>query len=332
MMKQARFVRSLLLSMAGAALLALTNAAQAAEKVTVRLDFTPGGHHVAMHLAKEKGWFAREGLEVDVQDGAGTLHTIQLVAADQVEIGQVILGGMAMALEKKLPIKSFAGFMRVGDMAVIVPRDSGINTLADLKGKKLLCFTGSPWMSFIDNFLAKGGLDRKSVNVTMVAPPAMMSLYSAKEADGIMSFETFVIPLMEKTRPSKAIRTADYGIVFPSYGLIASNKTLADRKDMLRKITRVQTETWEYIQKGNVDEAVQALIKQRPGVKLDPGVIKGQVELNLTLVPTAATKGKRIGWQASADWAAAIKSMKDAGAITGNPKPEDYYTNEFVPN
>src|SRR5205807_2650766 len=45
-----------------------------AERLTVRLDFIPVGFHAAMHLAKEKGWFAREGLEVEIQDGTGSLN------------------------------------------------------------------------------------------------------------------------------------------------------------------------------------------------------------------------------------------------------------------
>jgi NitT/TauT family transport system substrate-binding protein len=311
---------------------AFATATQAAEKVTVRLDFAPVGFHAAMHLAKQKGLFSREELDVDIQDGAGSLNTIQLVASDQVDIGQVQLGLMAMALEKDLPLKSFAGFLRKGDLAVMVPRESSINKLEDLKGKKLLCFTASPWAPFIDSFLARGGLDRKSVNVTMVAPPAMANLYSAKEADGFMSVEPYAVPLVEKTRPAKTIRMADYGIDFPSYGLMATTRTFEKRSDMLRRFAKVQIETWEYIWKGNQNEAVQAIIKQRPGVKLDPAVLKAQLELNRSFFETPATRGKRIGWQATEDWQAAIKSMKEAGAIAGKHKPEDYFTNDFIPN
>jgi NitT/TauT family transport system substrate-binding protein len=328
----AKLARSLIVSTASVAMVAFTDASMAADKVTARVDFTPQVHHAALHLAKDKGWFAREGLDVDVQDGTGSLNTIQLVASDQIDIGQVQLGLITIAIEKKLPIKSFAGFMRYGDLGVVVPRDSNINSLADLKGKKILCFTASPWVPFIDSFLAKAGLDRKSVDVTMVAPPAMMNLYSAREADGVMTVDWYGVSLAEKTRPSKSIRLADYGISFPSYGLLASNKTLEGRKDMLRKFTKVQVETWEYIWKGHTDEAAQAMIKQRSGTRFDLDVLKTQFELIRPIFFTEATKGKRIGWQASADWAAAIKSIKDAGAITGNPKPEDYFTNEFIPD
>jgi NitT/TauT family transport system substrate-binding protein len=305
--------------------------AVAAENVTVRLDFTPVGFHAAMHLAKEKGWFAREGLDVDIQDGAGSLNTILLVGNDQIDIGQVQLGLMAMALEKNLTIKSFAGFLRKGDLAVMVPRDSNIDKLQDLKGKKITCFTASPWAPFIDSFLARGGLDRNSVQIVMVAPPAMAALYTAKDFDGFMSVEPYAVPVVEKGRPAKTIRLADYGISFPSYGLIATQKTLDTRKDMLRKFTKVQVETWEYIWKGNQDEAVQAMMKQRAAMKLDPTVLKAQLELNRGFFDTANTKGKRIGWQSSADWAAAIASMKEAGAIAGKFKPEDYFTNALLP-
>jgi NitT/TauT family transport system substrate-binding protein len=304
----------------------------AQDKVTVRLSFTPQADHAALHLAKEKGWFSREGLDVDVQDGTGSLNTLQLIAADQVDIGQVQLGGMAVALEKKLPLKSFAGFMPVGDSVVMVARDSGINTLADLKGKKILCFTASPATPFIDSLLARAKLDRTSVNVTMVAPGAMYSLYSAKETDGLVTIGWYGLPLVEKTRPSKVFLLADYGISYPSYGLVASTKTLDGRKEMLRKFTKVQVETWEYIWKGNIQEAAQAIIKQRPGMKLDPDVVTAQIELIRPHFFTEATKGKRIGWQATSDWVAAIKSMKDAGVIAGTLKPEDYFTNAFIPD
>ena len=238
---------------------------------------------------------------------------------------------MAIAREKGLPLTSFAGFLRKGDLAVILPRDSGIKSVQDLKGKKLVCFNASPWAPFIDNFLAKGGLDRKTVDIQMVSPSAMASLYSAGDADGILTVEPAYVPIVAKTRPAMTLRLADYGINFPSYGLVATEKTLAERREALRKLVKVQVETWEYIWNGHVDEAVKAVLDSRPNVKLDPDVIKGQLELNKAFFDTEATKGKRIGWQAAEDWKAALQSMKEAGVITSPLPPESYFTNSLVP-
>jgi len=124
---------------------------------------------------------------------------------------------------------------------------------------------------------------------------------------------------------------ADYGIHFPSYGLVATEETLKNRADMLRKLAKVQVEAWEYIWNGHEDEAVQAIIKQRPGANLDPVSLKGQIEMNRPLFYTKATKDKPIGWQSEQDWAAALKSMKEAGIDIGNAKPHDYYTNDLLP-
>ena len=46
---------------------------------------------------------------------------------------------------------------------------------------------------------------------------------------------------------------------------------------------------------------------------------------------TPHTVGKPIGWQSEADWAAAIKTMVEAGVIKPGHKPGDFYTNAFMP-
>jgi NitT/TauT family transport system substrate-binding protein len=328
---RSKMLKASFVLLAGGFLLA-GGTADAAEKISIRLDFAPVGLHAPMHLAKEKGWFEREGLDVDIQDGTGTLNTIQLVGAGQVDVGQVQLGLMLPARESGMPLKSFAGFLRRGDLAVIVPRENGPKTVADLRGKKLLCFTASPWVPFIDIFLGKGGLDRKSVNVTMVSPASMGAVYSAMGADGFLSVEHYAVPLVEKTRPSSAIRLADYGISIPSYGLLATEQTIKNRPDALRKIAKVQVAAWEYVRAGNIDDAVKAMIAQRPNVTLDPKILRDQLKLTLQYLDTDATKGKPIGWQAASDWQEAINVMHQVGVLTKPMKPEDVFTNELLPN
>jgi len=51
--------------------------AQSADALTLRVDFAPWGVHAALHLAQAKGWLKEDGLTVDIQDGTGTLSTIQ---------------------------------------------------------------------------------------------------------------------------------------------------------------------------------------------------------------------------------------------------------------
>ncbi len=315
---------------AGAVLAMAATTAQAADKLTVRMDFITWGTHAAMHLANEKGWFEEAGLEVEVQDGTGSGNTIQLVGAGQVDVGQVQLGVMAVAKEQGADIVSIAGWFRKSDLAVLVDKDSVANSVADLKGKSIVNFNGSPWSPYISSFLKAGGLAEGDVNIVAVAPPALMSTYTAKQADAVMTTAPFGLPVIETTRPSKAILMADAGIAFPSYGLIVRRDTLAQKAEALRRLVEVQVRAWTYIYDGHVDEAVEAIIAQRPGMKLNPDVLKGQIELYRDFIDTDASNGLPFGIQTDEDWANALADMEEAGIVGEGRKPSDYFTNQLV--
>jgi NitT/TauT family transport system substrate-binding protein len=310
--------------------LAVSDPVPANERVTLRLDFAPVGLHAPMHLAKEKGWFESEGIDIDIQDGTGTLNTLQLVGAGQIDVGQVQLGLMLSAREAGMELKAFAGFLRRGDLALLVPRDSGLDSPDQLAGHEFVCFTASPWVPFIDSFLAAGGLSQQDVTVTMVSPPAMGALYSSGEADGFFSVEHYAVPLVENTRPAKAIRLSDYGINIPSYGLLATEQTLNERHEVLGKIARIQARAWGYVRDGNIEEAVEATIAQRPNVELDPDILRRQLELSIEFLDSDNTRGKPIGWQSREDWEHAVEVMTGVGALTQPVNIDEIYTNDLL--
>ncbi|MGE0716966.1 MAG: ABC transporter substrate-binding protein [Alphaproteobacteria bacterium] len=312
-----------------AAIALLPAAAGAQDKLTVRLDFSPWGVHAAMHLAEIKGWFKEANLAVDIQDGRGSGNTLQLVNAGQVDVGQIQLGLIAQARENGATVKSFAGFDRRTDLVVLVDRDSPIKTVADFKGKNLVVFAASPWAPMIDHWLKQGGLDRTTVNVMFVDPAALWGTYTAKRADGLMSTIGSALPVAEKPRPSKGVLAEDAGITFPSYGLIATEATLAAKRDALKRLVATQQRAWKHIQ-ANIEDGVDAMIKARPDARLDRDVQREQIKITIDFFDTPATKGKPLGWQAEEDWAKALATLHAAGALKSPGKPSDYYTNDLV--
>lgn len=304
--------------------------ALAQEKLTVRLDFSPWGVHAAMHLAKEKGWFKDAGLDVDVQDGRGSGNTLQLVNAGQVDVGQIQLGLLPQARENGATVKGIAGWDKRTDLAVLVDRDSPISKVSDFAGKSLVVFAASPWAPFIDYWLKQGGLDRTKVDILFVDPAALWGTYTAKRADGLMSTEPSAVPVAEATRPSKAILAEDAGVAFPSYGLIATEKTIETKRAALKSLVAVQKRAWEYLRDGHLEEGADAIIKQRPDAKLDKKVLMEQARLTIAFFDTPATKGKPVGWQAEEDWVKALKALEAAGAVKPGWTAGSYYTNAFV--
>lgn len=313
-----------------AALAACALPALAQEKLSVRLDFSPWGVQAAMHLAKEKGWFKEEGLDVDIQDGRGSGNTLQLVNAGQVDVGQIQLGLLPQARENGAQVKGIAGWGRRTDLAVLVDKDSPVNKVSDFAGKTLVVFAASPWAPYIDYWLKQGGLDRTRTTITFVDPAALWGTYTARRADGLMSTEPSAIPVAAAARPSKAILAEDAGIAYPSYGLVATEKTIAARKEALAKLVAVQARAWAYLRDGKIGEGVEAIVRQRPDAKLDRTVLAEQIRLTIAFFDTPATKGKPLGWQAEEDWNAALKGLEAAGAVKPGWKASDYYTNDFI--
>jgi NitT/TauT family transport system substrate-binding protein len=308
----------------------------AEEALSVRVDYIPWGLHSALHLANAKGWLKTDGLAADLQDGIGTLHTINLVAAGNVDVGLVQLGPMAIARAQGLPVTSFAGLLRKGDLAVMVDAQTGPKTVKELAGKKIVCFANSPWVPFIDTYLKRVGLGRGEgpgkVNVVMVSPAAMVPTYAAGGADGFMSLREFGEPYVDETRPAHSFLAADVGIIFPSFGLIATEATLAKRKDVLAKIAGRQSQAWEYIlaDPAHIDEAVQAVISSRPNQQLIPAIIKRQTVLCQEFFDTPHTKGKPLGWQSAEDWKQALALMYETGVLKSAVSISDCYTNDLI--
>jgi NitT/TauT family transport system substrate-binding protein len=317
-------------ALAGAATLAMPHIARAADALAVKLDFFPWGLHAGMHLANVNGWFKEAGLAVDVQDGRGSANVLQLVNAGQFDVGQIQVGLIAQAAAGGAHLKSFAGFCRATDLAVIVPKDSTLTKPADFAGKSIVVFAASPWTPFIDLWLKSGGQTRETVNILFVDPAAMFGTYSAGRADALMSIAGSAFPAVNKARPSRFILASDSGIKFPSYGLVATDTVLQQKHAALQRLVAVQQRVWAYIRDGHIDEGAAAILTQRPDARLELDMMRQQLQLTLTFFDTPTTKDKPIGWQSDADWAGGIATQLAAGVIKPGLQPTQFYTNEMI--
>lgn len=314
---------------AAAALLLLGAPAWADEALTVRLDFSPWGSHAAMHLAKHNGWFKEAGLDVDVQDGRGSGNTLQLVNAGQADVGQIQLGLIPAARQGGAKVQGIAGWSRRTDLCVLVDKDAPVEKVEDLKGKTLVVFAASPWAPYIDTFLAAGGLDQSNTTVEFVDASALFGTYTAGRADAMMSTVGAALPIAEASRPSKCLTSDTADLYFPSYGLIASDDTIQNRSDALKKLVAVQQRAWAELAK-NPDLGVEAMMAERPDAMLNPDVLREQIKLTIEYFDTPATEGKPIGWQATEDWEAALKGMERAGVVQPGWNVADYFTNDLI--
>jgi NitT/TauT family transport system substrate-binding protein len=296
--------------------------AQTAEPLRVRLDWTPWGVQAPFHLAQQKGWFKQAGLDVMLEDGNGSVTTVQIVGSgDSFDVGHAALASMMIARDKGLPVKAVAVFARQSDIGLLVPDGSGITGPAQLKGKKIAYTAGSLEAPFVDAFLAAGKLKRADVELLNVDAASKATTYAVGRADAAFSTIPFFLPSVSKQRPSQAVRFADYGLNMPSFGLFASEAKLASKRDAISRFASVTSMAWEYIHAGHQDEAVDAIVAQRPQARLDKTVLRGQID---ALKPYFGT-GARVGAMVPGDWTDAVKTLSSVGLIGTTRAATDYY-------
>jgi NitT/TauT family transport system substrate-binding protein len=301
-----------------------------AEKVKVRLDWTPWGAHAAIHLAQQKGWYKQNGLDVEVEDGNGSVTTVQLVGTGgNFDVGHASLAPMMIARDKGLSVKAIANFVRKNDIGLLVPRGGPMKGPKDLVGKKIIFTAGSLEAPFLDNFLAAGGLKREQVELINVEAAAKVPSYAAARGDGVFSTVPFVLPAVEASRASDAILLSDYGLQFPSFGLVASEDKIKSRGPVLRRFASITSGAWQYIVTGGENEAAQAIAAQRPQAKVDTKVLRAQIDSLKAFFTTPASQGMPMGVMAEADWAAGVKTMASVKLIK-DAKAADFYTNDLL--
>ncbi len=315
----------------GIALVTAVSSAAAQEKVRFQLDWTPIGSHAAAYLAVAKGYFRDAGLDVTLSDGKGGTAVVQQIAAGQVDVGQAALSGMAAARSNGVPVTSIAGFVRAGDIGLMVPRGKNFKSVKDLEGQRIAYTASTAAGPFLDPFFKGSGTSRDKFTIVNVDSNSLVSVYTSGNVDAVWTAVAFMQPAIEGIRPSDGLMLAEIGLRLPGYGLVVQEKTLAERPEMLQRFTGAVMKAWKYIFDGHVDEAVDAIMAQRPNDKLDRAILKGQLEAYMPLFFTPSTKSKPLGWQSEEDWTGALTAMEAAQMIKPGSKSSDYYTNKFIP-
>ena len=104
-------------------------------RLTVVIPFPSGAVFYPLFVAKEKGWFAEEGIEVTVEPVDGSGATIQQLSAGQAQVAVPSPGPFMQAVARGENLRSVYTLYQSNVFSVQVPADSDIESLADLEGK-----------------------------------------------------------------------------------------------------------------------------------------------------------------------------------------------------
>jgi ABC superfamily ATP binding cassette transporter, binding protein len=172
--------------------------------------------HSQVVIAQQKGFFAAQDLEVTLSEPTDAATGAKLVAAGKVDLSMTYQPQLHQYRDQGLPVVRVSTMIATPLNTLTVLKSSGIEKIADLKGKKVGYSVAGFEDTLLRTLLAEGGLkpeDVETVNVNWSISPSLMSGQVDAVIGGYRNFELHELELAGK--PGKAFFPEEHGV--PAY-------------------------------------------------------------------------------------------------------------------
>ncbi|HTL26407.1 MAG TPA: ABC transporter substrate-binding protein [Burkholderiales bacterium] len=312
-----------------AALLAAAAAPAAAQqKLDFILNWVPGGDHAPYYYAKKLGWYAKEGIDLNLEPGKGSMLAVQKVGAGANPIGLADMGNVLLAKGKGADTVGVFNVYANSPQGLYWLKSSGIKGIKDFPGKKI----GNPaadgarpmWPA-----LAKAnGVDPKSVTWVNIDANAKLSALKSKSIDITTSFYN-IHHVFQKELGDDMGFVAWREVGLNPYGnsVIVAEDFLKKNKPLVDKFVKVTQRAFAACVK-EPKPCVQALVEANGALQMDNEMQNwALVEV---LMSDKFSKSVALGIHDDGRMKADYELVRD---YVGLDKPFDVkttYTNEFL--
>ncbi len=230
----------------------------AAEQVTLRLRWKPQFQFAGYYMALEKGFYRDAGLDVQIIAAEpGMAGSIDYVLQGQADFG-IANSGIVRERAAGKPLVALAAIGQHAPAVWLVRADSGIHSLHDLVGRRLMAIPGgfSESIELFAPFLLEG-IDMHSLT-TLPTSYSVDSLING-EADAINAYvsnEPF--QLQAKGVDYRVIRPRSYGVDFYSDILFTTEKYIAENPELVQRFLDASLKGWRYAL-NNIEPSVDTI-------------------------------------------------------------------------
>ena len=289
-------------------------------ELTVVLDWYPNALHAFLYQAEQAGYFAEEGLTVNIQPPAGVNDAMSMVAAGKADIGLYYQQDVIQArVEQGVPVKSIAAVVQAPLNIILSLKEKDITEPADLAGKTVGYAGTELSEALVHSIMQKSGQDLNSVELIDVGFDLMSSMVTGNVDATIGCLVNHEVPQMEKEGfEVNYFFPDDFGV--PQYyeGIFLANDDMIENEpEVLAGFLRGCQKGFEDF-KNDTDAVLQVLLdnQDESNFPLDPDVEKQSCQTLLPLMETADApflSQSKSCWQENIDW------MYNEGLISTKP-------------
>lgn len=236
------------------------------EKITVVLDWTPNTNHTGLYVAQSKGYFAEQGLDVELiqppEDGATAL-----VGSGKAQFGIDFQDSLAPAFQTKtaVPVTAVAAVLQHNTSGIITLKSKGVTSPKKLEGKTYATWDMPVEKAIIKDVMKRDGGDYSKLKMV---PSTVTDVVAALKTniDAVWIFYAQEgIACKVKGLDTNYFQFKDIDPVFDYYTpvIIANNDFIKNKPETVKKFLAAAKKGYEYAI-ANPDEAVDILCKASP--------------------------------------------------------------------
>lgn len=285
--------------------------------VSIMLDWYPNAVHSYLYVAEEKGYFAEEGVEVDIQFPANPTDPLNLAAAGKITLGLYYQPDVIMARANEgVPVISVASIVRTPLNHLIFLEDKELFSPIDLVGKKV-GYPGIPLNeALIETMVTYDGGSYDEVQLIDVGFELGSAIVS-EHVDAVSgAFINHEVPVLKHLGyQTKNFNPVEYGV--PSYHeivLVTNDETWEQENEAIQAFWRAAVKGYEFM-KENPDEALDILFANQDEVNfpLNEQVEKESLSI---LLPKMEEEDMPFGVQTEQSWEEVQNWLYEMGLIT----------------
>ncbi|MFM6192280.1 MAG: ABC transporter substrate-binding protein [Planktothrix sp.] len=217
-------------------------------------------------IAESEGLFKANGLNVELKWFDGYLESLQAMAAGQLDANCQTLNDTI----------AFVGDSKNGQVAVLVNDNSAgndkiivaenINTIQDLKGKKVAVEEGLVNDFLLALALEKEGMSRPDVEIVNLETGAAAAAFVAGQVDAVGAFPPFWLTALQRKGSKELISSKEFPGAIPDL-LVVSQKLIQDRPQVVQGLVKTWFDIREFMTKN--PEKANEIMAKRAGVSAE---------------------------------------------------------------
>lgn len=311
-----------------AAALALTATPAAAESVTLQLNWFPLADHSPIYLARERGYFEEEGIELDIVRGQGSGDAAIKIDQKQAEFGISDTPTVLTAMSKGAELMIVGIVYDKAANNLFFRKSAGIETPADLVGRKIAAPPGDSHRFLWPSFAEINGIDPDAVTLVNVKPEGKQAIVASDQVAGAFDLYTNY-PVWQKVLGDDQVGNmlfADFGVALYGHSYIVHKDLAEEKPDLVKGFLRAAYRGWADAH-GEREAAIDAIAADVDGI--DKPTYLANLDLVLDLVVTGNSREYGLGWITEERMAETLALTAKGGALDAELDPAAVFTNDF---